>query len=314
MQRIRKEVREEAIKETEEKHKRKVQETFQCLVCLHIPKEGHIIQCQNGHLLCEECTNKINGNTCPNCRAPLDQLAGNKRIRALAAQQLIESMDLTFPCKHPNCEFSASKHEAIMHEKKCKYRLVPCPDECCKQQWPLANLLEHMKYGLKSPKGLNICHINEKGYTQKLNTSRSMEEMKKRGSRWCCEVFNYQNQLFAARNLTVDGIFYTYVYILGDLEEAKKYKVAISIGQGTQSGIIHTGQIFPIDAKKEEIIKEKSGVLSFSPIGMGETLFEVLDENQKQLRVHIKISNAQDLNGGDVCQSGHSPFSISLGT
>ena len=49
IEKIRKEVRDEAIKETEAKYKRKVQETFQCVVCLRIPKEGHIIQCQNGH-------------------------------------------------------------------------------------------------------------------------------------------------------------------------------------------------------------------------------------------------------------------------
>ena len=104
------------------------------------------------------------------------------------------------------------------------------------------------------------------------------------------------------------------MYILGDLEEAKKFKVDISIGQGRQSGIVHTGQIFPIDAKKEDIIKEKSGVLSFSPIGMGETFFEDGDQNQKILQVHFKISNAQEINGGNVCKFSDSPFSISLGT
>ena len=62
--------------------------------------------------------------------------------------------------------------------------------------------------------------------------------------------------------------------ILGDLKESKKFKVAISIGAGRPSGITHIGQIFPIDAKKQDIIKEKSGVLSFSQVGMGETFFE----------------------------------------
>ena len=311
LQRIRKEARDEAIKETEAKCKRKVQEkvqeTFQCVVCHHIPKEGHIIQCQNGHLLCGECTNNNLSKACPNCRAPLDRLAGNKRIRNLAVEQLIESMDLTFPCKHPYCEFSASKNEAIMHEQKCKYRLVPCPDDCCKRQWPLHNLLEHMRFG----KETDHVKMNDAGYRCRLNTN--MENLKKRGTGWDCRVLNYQNQLFVARTHKVDGIFYTYVYILGDLEEAKKFKVAIAIGQGTQSGIIHTGQIFSIDAKQQDIIKEKRGVLSFSWIGMGETLFEDVGE-RKSLQVLIKISNAQDLNGGDTCKFGHSLLSISLGT
>ena len=307
LKRIRKEARDEAIKETEAKLKRKVQETFQCVVCLHIPKEGHITQCQNGHLLCEECTTKNNGNSCPNCRAPPGQLAGNKRIRALAVEQLIESVDLTFPCKHPNCEFSASKNDTIMHEKKCEYRMVPCPDNCCKQrqQWPLCGLLEHMRNGKE------IHQMGEKGYKRKFKTKIGG------GSHgWRCCFFNYKNQPFAAKTLKVDGIYYTYMYILGDLEEAKKFKVTISIGEGRPSGLVHTGQIFPIDAKKEDIIKEESGVLSFSPIGMGATFFEDVDENQKVLQVHFKISK-EELNGGDVCKFSHypcGPFSLLLRT
>merc|ERR1712187_452942 len=94
-ERIRKEARDEAIreteakyekkiKETEAKYKRKVEETFQCVVCHHVPRDGHITQCQNGHLICEVCANKNNGNHCPICRAEMDQLKGNKRIRTLA--------------------------------------------------------------------------------------------------------------------------------------------------------------------------------------------------------------------------------------
>ena len=92
-----------------------------------------------------------------------------------------------------------------------------------------------------------------------------------------------------------NGIFYSFVYILGDIEEAKKFKVAISIGEGRPSSLVHTGQIFPIDAKREDIVKEKSGVLSFSPIGMGETFFEEIDEDNKVLQVNIKIMNVEGL-------------------
>ena len=76
IERIRKEARDEAIKETEAKFKRKVQETVQCIVCLQVPRDGHITQCQNGHLMCEVCTNKNNGNECPSCRAKMDKLTG----------------------------------------------------------------------------------------------------------------------------------------------------------------------------------------------------------------------------------------------
>ena len=135
---------------------------------------------------------------------------------------------------------------------------------------------------------------------------------KKKDIGWDCRVLKYENQLFAVRTEKADGIFYSYVYILGDLEEAKKFKVALSIGQGTQSGIIHTGQIFPIDAKKEAILKEKSGVLSFSSTGMGQTLFEDIDDGElkKQLQVNIRISNAQDIYYREICKFGGSGISF----
>ena len=93
-------------------------------------------------------------------------------------------------------------------------------------------------------------------------------------------------------------------------------KVAISVGQGTQSGIIHTGQIFPIDAKQKDILKEKSGVLSFSSTGLGETLFEDIkmdDEKKKRLQVYYKIMNTEEFTSGNTCEVGHSPFSTSFG-
>ena len=132
---------------------------------------------------------------------------------------------------------------------------------------------------------------------------------------WTCKILKYQNQLFATRTHSVDGTFYAYMYILGDLEEAKKFKVAISVGQGTQSGIIHTGQIFPIDAKQKDIMKEKSGVLSFSSTGLGETLFEDInmDDEKKRLQVCYKIMNAQEFTDGNTCKLVHSPFSASFG-
>ena len=76
------ETRDEAIKDTEAKYKRKVQETLQCAVCLLLPRDGHITQCQNGHLMCEVCTNKNNGNECPSCRAKMDKLKGNNKLAA----------------------------------------------------------------------------------------------------------------------------------------------------------------------------------------------------------------------------------------
>ena len=71
--------------------------------------------------------NNANISNCAVCREPL----GNKRIRALSVEQLIEAVDLELACKHPDCVFKAPKRDLLTHEMKCKYRIVPCPDKHC---------------------------------------------------------------------------------------------------------------------------------------------------------------------------------------
>ena len=120
---IHKEICDEAVRENEAKYQKKLQEILQCVICLQVPRGGHIIQCKNGHLMCKNCASNKNVKTCPTCRGTLD-----KKARNLAVEQIIESM-VTFQCQHPNCEFSAqNKLRVLLHERKCEYRLVPCPD------------------------------------------------------------------------------------------------------------------------------------------------------------------------------------------
>ena len=123
--------------------KRKIQDTIQCAICQDFPRMGQIKQCQNGHIACEKCMNNENMSTCGVCREPL----GNKKIRALCVEQLIEATELELPCRHPNCEYIAMKRDLESHEKKCEYRIVPCPDGECQQEMPFHALLDHITNG-----------------------------------------------------------------------------------------------------------------------------------------------------------------------
>ena len=300
VERLRKQIRDEAIRETERKYKRKVQETFQCVICLHVPKEGQLTQCQNGHLLCEDCTDNNKIRTCPNCREALDKLTGNKKIRNLAAMQLIEFMDLEYECRHPGCEFTAGKDDTILHEKRCEHRLVPCPDRCCKQQFAFRNVLDHMMYGKEEH---HISIVNDGAHRWSLRERHQSSNIN-----WPCKIFKYQERLFIATGSKVEGTYYLYLKVVGDLSEANQFKVAISVGKGRQTGLIHVGRVFPIDAKQEDIIEEESGVLSFSQGGMGKTLFEPLEDGSRRVTMDFKIGKSSD-----VSKIITVPFSISTG-
>ena len=217
----------------------------------------------------------------------MDQLTGKKRIRTLAAEQLIESVDLSFPCKHTNCEVSASKEEIKTHEVKCFYRMVPCPD-ICNKEIVYHRLLEHLQLG-------EARHTAYSYSGNRIKLTLQSTQLHVKNSRWPCNVINLNLQTnFILTNIKEDGIFYTYVQIMGDEDEAKKFKVALSIGRG-QSGLVHIGQVFLIDAKREDIIKQKSGVLSFSPYGMGESFFEdIKSEDRKNLHLTYNILDAKE--------------------
>ena len=120
-----------------------------------------------------------------------------------------------------------------------------------------------------------------------------------------CTVAKFDDRTFLIAFVKLDGIYYTYLYMHGDQEEANMFMVTITIGGGTQSGILHYGQIFPIDTKKKDIVKAPSGVLSFSSIGMGSTFFQDQNgpDNGKKISIQYKISKvpkAADQTGFDV--------------
>ena len=44
---------------------RSMREHLECPVCVSVPR-GNVFQCGNGHILCQECHEKV--QACPTCR------------------------------------------------------------------------------------------------------------------------------------------------------------------------------------------------------------------------------------------------------
>ena len=265
--------------------KRKIQDVYECAICLSITRDGQIVQCQRGHIFCSICLDKSNRTTCPTCEAPIDR---NNKIRALAAEKLIDSVDLEFPCKHADCHIRLPKTNLSSHEDKCEKRSVPCPDGGCNQQVPFHTLLRHMANSKATATNTAGVIFQEFSVRQNLYTNNG-------GITWSAVVVKYQRQTFFVTFARVDGIYYTYVQIYGDIDEAKKYRATISVGYETQTGIVHHGKVFSIDAKASEILQERSGVLSFHKTGMAEAFFYdemVSGRESKVIRIKFNISKA----------------------
>ncbi|XP_054160776.1 E3 ubiquitin-protein ligase SIAH1A-like [Oppia nitens] len=117
---------------------------FECPVCFDYVLPP-ILQCQNGHLVCAQCRQKI--TCCPTCRVPI----GNN-IRNLQMEKLASSM--MFPCKFQlnGCGAHLVCNDKTEHEDSCEYKpySCPCPGSSCKWQGPIEDVMTHLMTNHKS--------------------------------------------------------------------------------------------------------------------------------------------------------------------
>ena len=116
---------------------------FECSVCLeHITPP--ILQCQNGHLFCQECRQKLKTPVkCPECREPLPK----NNIRCHPMEQIAVNIGLWFPCKYGSsgCSVSSILTEKKNHENQCEYRPYKCwEDNECQWSGDKEQMFQHL--------------------------------------------------------------------------------------------------------------------------------------------------------------------------
>ncbi len=113
-------------------------EDLTCPVCWYVRHDCKIFQCQNGHLICEECYAKV--HICPMCRIEL-QKPGH---RNLYAEKSIKKLPLRCKYTEQGCSYktpSAKEHQE--HEAECLFRPLMCPG--CGEESTFGLLLDHLK-------------------------------------------------------------------------------------------------------------------------------------------------------------------------
>eukprot|EP01083_Nonionella_stella_P269682 912687_1 len=118
-------------------------EVFECPICNVSMYNGPILQCPEGHVICQECKGKLpRSKQCPQCRKKI----GNIRNRAL--EGMAEKMPM--PCKNKKlgCQLIVLPAERIDHGEQCKFAPIQCPhdyfdDTYCRWKGSLLGLDEH---------------------------------------------------------------------------------------------------------------------------------------------------------------------------
>lgn len=118
---------------------------FECPICFDYAVPP-IYQCQNGHLVCQQCSSKI--THCPTCRVAITEPS----IRNLQLDRLANTFE--FPCKYNfnGCNWKSYWFDKREHELNCEYisYSCPCPGSSCKWTGLLSQVMQHLSEHHKS--------------------------------------------------------------------------------------------------------------------------------------------------------------------
>ena len=81
---------------------------------------GSVAQCLNGHITCQDCSNKLTVNACPTCK----DVRGN--ARCLVAEKMLETL-VRFACVHreKGCPAEGLRRSQLReHEEDCSFGKV----------------------------------------------------------------------------------------------------------------------------------------------------------------------------------------------
>ncbi len=119
---------------------------FECPTCHEIPR-GKILQCRNGHPICEPCFARRRQNLrCYMC----GELYDSPPARALVMEQMIaaEAEGLEFACVNSRfgCPETFARSDLENHEKtECKFKPVLCPlSDCDEPEVGVKSIFEHL--------------------------------------------------------------------------------------------------------------------------------------------------------------------------
>ena len=197
---------------------------FECPVCM-IPVTPPILQCQNGHIICRECHEKLSPKTCPTCRADMP----TKDSHNLALVQMAANIGLKFQCKFQvlGCHMSVLLSDKASHEMYCRYALYLCPglNGQCNWSGNEEELIQH----LTGVHGLKIWKRNS------FNTNLKKESMGHSKGYKKFAIFHYNNHYFiwcntkSSFNLNGYQIFTYFLVFVGQQSDANKYKYKCEI-------------------------------------------------------------------------------------
>lgn len=120
-------------------------EHLKCPICLDYPRRSPLYSCENGHIICDECSNRSVADSCAVCRSD------SPKIRNVFAERFLEQKLKTreFQCRNQasGCSFKALMKFLTKHENSCEFKPICCPGVhrgACHWSGPYSKLIQHI--------------------------------------------------------------------------------------------------------------------------------------------------------------------------
>jgi len=218
---------------------RELQETVMCPVCLSIPRQPPVPCCQNGHVICAKCKERV--EVCPTCRVTMTNCVS--QVAATIIQRIQHPCDF----RDAGCDTRCDIHSISAHEESCRYRLVRCPHWACDEQVSVTHLTSHV---LGAECGDNYMR-QPLPYQEEIEYTRALDDQEG-NSFWRPSLLQYQDVTFYLQVEKQDKQWYFYVQMEGSAAECEKFETKVSVCKFPNSerhSICYNGKVCPIDIK-----------------------------------------------------------------
>jgi len=230
-----------------------LQESVECPVCFSIPRKPPVPCCQNGHIVCSRCKDKL--ETCPTCRVPMTNCVS--QVAATIIQRI------QHPCyfKDAGCVFRCNINSIEEHEKNCIFRGVRCPHWACDEMISLTGLTSHV---IRRECGDNYMD-KPLPYEEEIEYTRALDDQDG-SSFWRPSLLMLHEITFYLQieKSGKDRQWYFYVQMEGSEAECEKYASQITVCKNSNSqlnSIAYCGKVCPIDIKgADELDTEACGL------------------------------------------------------
>ena len=113
-----------------------LKDALECPVCLLLPQETPIYQCDNGHIVCKDCHAQL--ENCPQCRKALG------RSRNLFAEKFLVRFMKPCPFDQHGCKVKFMPDRGAEHMAECDYREINCFFPHCDQIVSVQSMKTHL--------------------------------------------------------------------------------------------------------------------------------------------------------------------------